>query len=159
MWTQDGDTDEDDEPTFPARSLPRARVLVVEDDTRFRSLVSRRLDRDGYEVYQASNGDEALTILHFVGQVGWPTDDFELVILDNHMPGSSGIDVLKRLRAEHDTTPALLMTAFPDCALIDEAGRFGAAVLIKPFSLDHLCDATIEAILSKHTALEHGGIQ
>ena len=160
MWTQDSSQDTaadfDDEPTFPARSLPRARVLLVEDDSRFRSLVSKRLDRDGYDVYEAANGDEALAMLDFVGQLGWPTDDIELVILDNHMPGTSGIEILRHLRTAHHSTPALLMTAFPDAALIDEAGRWGAAVLIKPFSLDHLCDATIDAILSNRGAASLG---
>lgn len=142
--------EDDEEPTFPERTLPRARVLVVEDDTRFRSIVSRRLDRDGYEVYEASSAEEAIVMLHFAGQLGWPTDRFELVILDNFMPGNSGLDVLRRLRAGDDPTPALLMTAFPDDAVLRDAGQFGATVLVKPFSLDHLCDATIHAILATH---------
>lgn len=138
--------DFDEEPTSPHQTVARARILVVEDDSRFRGLVSTRLDRDGYEVYTAGSADEALAIVRFV-QKGWPTDDLELLILDHHLPGGSGLEVLRRLRAAHVATPALLMTAYPDAALIDEAGTYGAAVLEKPFSLDRLCDATIEAIL------------
>lgn len=136
----------DEEPTSPHQKLARARILVVEDDTRFRGLVSTRLDRDGYDVYTAANADEALALLRFVQQ-GWPTDNLELVIIDNHLPGGTGLEVLRQLRAEHDTTPALIMTAFPDAFVIDEAGKYGASVLLKPFSLDYLCEATIEAIL------------
>jgi DNA-binding response OmpR family regulator len=136
----------DEEPTAPHQKLARARILVVEDDSRFRGLVSTRLDRDGYDVYTAASADEALAILRFV-QRGWPTDNLELVIIDHHLPGGSGLEVLRQLRAEHDATPALLMTAFPDSDVIDEASRYGASVLLKPFSLDFLCDATIEAIL------------
>jgi DNA-binding response OmpR family regulator len=146
--------DDEDEPTHPERTLPRARVLVVEDDSRFRSIVSRRLDRDGYDVYQAATADEALAMMHFAGELGWPTDRFELVIFDNVLPGNSGLEVLRRLRAEANTTPALLMTAFPDASVIREAMACDATLLVKPFSLDHLCDATIRAILATRRA-EH----
>ncbi len=134
------------DPEEPHQKLARARILVVEDDSRFRGLVSTRLDRDGYDVYTAASADEALALLRFV-QKGWPTDNLELVIIDHHLPGGTGLEVLRQLRAEHDATPALLMTAFPDAQVIDEASKYGAAVLLKPFSLDHLCDATIEALL------------
>ena len=138
--------DPDEEPTSPRQKLVRARILVVEDDSRFRGLVSTRLDRDGYDVYTAASADEALAILRFVQQ-GWPTDNLELVILDNHLPGGTGLEVLRQLRAEHLVTPALIMTAYPDAEVLDEAGKYGASVLQKPFTLDCLCDATIEAIL------------
>jgi DNA-binding response OmpR family regulator len=138
--------DPDEEPTSPQKKLARARILVVEDDTRFRGLVSHRLDQDGYDVYTAASADEARAILRFVNQ-GWPTDNLELVIIDHHLPGGSGLEVLRDLRKLHDSTPALLMTACPDDSVIDEAAQYGAAVLLKPFSLDHLCDVTIEAIL------------
>lgn len=138
--------DPDEEPTSPHGKLPRARILVVEDDSRFRGLVSTRLDRDGYDVYTAATADEALAMLRFVDQ-GWPTDSLELVILDQHLPGGTGLDVLRKLREADMATPALVITSFPDPQLVDEAARYGAAVLPKPFSLDQLCDATIEAIL------------
>jgi DNA-binding response OmpR family regulator len=138
--------DPDEEPTSPQHKLVRARILVVEDDSRFRGMVSTRLDRDGYEVYTAADADEALAILRFVHR-GWPTDNLELVIIDHHLPGGTGLEVLRQLRAERDSTPALLMTAYPDAEVIDEASKYGASVLLKPFSLDYLCDATIEAIL------------
>ncbi|MGE0398208.1 MAG: response regulator [Kofleriaceae bacterium] len=136
----------DEEPTAPQKKLARARILVVEDDSKFRGLVSTRLDRDGYDVYTAATADEALAMMRFVHQ-GWPTDNLELMIIDQHLPGGSGLEVLRQLRAEHDGTPALLMTAFPDSSVLDEASKYGASVLLKPFSLDFLCDVTIEAIL------------
>ena len=145
--------DDDDVPTAPIHLQPRARVLLAEDDTSFRSLVARRLDRDGFDVYEAGSGDEALRML----LLGWPSDEFELVILDHHMPGSTGLDVLSRLREEHDATPALIMTAFPDPELSEHARRCGAAVLVKPFSLDKLCDATIDAILAARSTFEGAG--
>ena len=135
--------DDDEQPTAPINLQPRACVLVAEDDEGFRDIVARRLERDGYEVYLTGSGDAAL------GMVldGWPIESFDVLILDQHMPGRNGLDVLERLRAENDTTPAVIMTAFPDADVIVGARRCGAAVLVKPFSLDTLCDATIEAVL------------
>lgn len=137
-----------DEPTAPYLVVPRARVMIVEDDPWFRALLTRRLERDGYDVYEAATGDEALVALRFIHELSWPTDALELIILDNQLPGTSGLQVLERLRAAANTTPALLVTAFPDSTTIDAAGRFGAAVLCKPFPLDTLCDAAIDAILA-----------
>ncbi|MGE3766458.1 MAG: hypothetical protein AB7L94_29670, partial [Kofleriaceae bacterium] len=53
----------DEEPTAPQNKLARARILVVEDDSKFRGLVSTRLDRNGYDVYTAATADEALAMM------------------------------------------------------------------------------------------------
>lgn len=139
------DFDVDDEPTRPSGTSTRARVLIVEPDSRLRTLVSTRLARDGYDIYPASSSSEAMSMLRFVENNGWPTDDFELVILDESVEGPSGLDVLQRLRESHDT-PALIMIASVPAAWVDEAWRLGASLIVKPFSLDELCDATIETL-------------
>lgn len=158
MWSQERELTADDEPTTPGREIPRARVLIVEDDPRFRSIVARRLGRDGYDVYLAATGDEAMSMLRLVSEAGWPTDGFELVLLDHHLPGSSGIDVLRQLRAAHAMTPALLMTAFPEPRLVEQAVACGAGVLAKPFTLDQLCDVAIQAILAHRRTARIGGV-
>ncbi len=153
MYHDEHDTD--DEPTFPgASTYQRARVLVVEDDPRFRALVAHRLKRDGYDVYATGNASDALTTLHYINALGFPTDRFELVILDHHLPGQSGLDVLRHLRRLRDRTPVLLMTAFPETEVLDEANRHGATLLLKPFNLDLLSDAAITTILA-HRGGEH----
>lgn len=145
--------DDDEQPTAPINLQPRASVLVAEDDEGFRDIVARRLERDGYEVYLTGSGDAALRMV--LG--GWPIDSFDVLILDHHMPGRNGLDVLERLRAENDTTPAVIMTAFPDADVLVGARRCGATVLVKPFSLDTLCDATIDAVLVA-LSLERGAV-
>lgn len=149
MWTStfDLDFDVDDEPTRPTPPPARARVLIVEQYSRLRTLVSTRLERDGYDVYTASSGSEAMTMLRFVENNGWPTDDFELVILDDCVEEPSGLEVLRRLREGHDT-PALIMMAPVPAPWVDEACDFGAIRIVKPFSLDALCDATIDAMMN-----------
>ena len=141
----------DAEPTYPSIQPPRARVLVVEDDPESLDVVTTKLRRDGYEVYEASTGDEALALLAAMHNDGWPTDDVDLLVLDIHMNGRSGVNVLRELRGQRSTIPALFITGSPDPGLFTMAVCLGARVLIKPLALDRLSDAAIKAILSRET--------
>lgn len=82
-----------------ATTGPRAigRVLVVDDNASTLDLLSRRLRRDGHEVTSCDNGEGALELL-----AGSP---YDLVLLDLLMPGISGIEVLRRIKASSDTAP------------------------------------------------------
>src|SRR5580704_5452881 len=79
-------------------------VLVVDDDPTQRRLIQAVLEREGFAVAQAENGDSALARLI----AGGPAD---AVILDLVMPGISGIDTLKEMRARGFTQPVLVLTA------------------------------------------------
>lgn len=111
------------------------RVLVAEDDSSIRSLVSRYLQKQGYEVVTASDGAEAVVKLD--GQ------RFDAVVLDIMMPRLDGFGVMEHLT---ETQPDLashvvVMTAFPRTA----TGRLGGTcrVLSKPFELDELKSALL----------------
>src|SRR5690242_8867306 len=82
-----------------------ARLLVVDDDESNRDMLSRRLRRSGYEVETAEGGRHALDIL--------AARAFDLVLLDNMMPGLSGIDVLRVLRRKYSASglPVIMVTA------------------------------------------------
>ncbi len=73
------------------------RVLVVDDNVSTLDLLSRRLRRDGHEVTSCDNGEGALELL-----AGSP---YDLVLLDLLMPGVSGIEVLRRIKASSETAP------------------------------------------------------
>ena len=136
--------DWDDEPTRRTAILVDARVLIAEDDDALREMMTIQLLEEGCEVTQASDGDEALaTIRDHDGSAGGP---FDLVVLDVRMPGISGLDVVRRLRAASWTTPVLFVTAYPDTALIHDAKRLGAAVLAKPFALRRLPQVASEVL-------------
>ena len=143
------DTEPDDEPTYPSLRSPRARVLVVDDDADTLHVVTTKLRRDGYEVYEASSGDEALSMLAAMHDGRWPTDDIDLLVLDIHMPGRSGVAVLSELRTKRSTIPALFITGSPDQGLLTVAAVLGAQVLLKPLALDRLSDAAIKSILAR----------
>jgi DNA-binding response OmpR family regulator len=81
------------------------RVLVVDDEDRIRGIVRGYLENDGFEVAEASDGDEALTIAE-----SWKPD---LVVLDVMMPRIDGIEVLRQLRSSSDVY-VILLTARSD---------------------------------------------
>src|SRR5215212_3857634 len=79
-----------------------ARILLVDDEQPIQTLLSFPLQRDGYEVVQASDGREALA------RFGEQT--FDLVVLDVMMPKLDGLEVCKRMRAR-STVPIIMLTA------------------------------------------------
>jgi DNA-binding response OmpR family regulator len=81
------------------------RVLVVDDEDRIRGIVRGYLENDGFEVAEAGDGDEALTIAE-----SWKPD---LVVLDVMMPRTDGIEVLRQLRTISDVY-VILLTARSD---------------------------------------------
>ena len=75
------------------------RILYIEDDADTRELVSFLLRQENYEVVVAENPDKALVLAQ--------TMPFDLCMLDNWIPGASGIDICKRLRRFDSITPIL----------------------------------------------------
>jgi len=81
------------------------RVLIADDKPTGRELVRTVLENTGYEVFEASDGIEALEAAHRLQP--------DLIILDLHMPGLDGFGVIKELRldANFATTPVVALTA------------------------------------------------
>ena len=79
------------------------RILLVDDEQPIQTLLSFPLQRDGYEVVQASDGREALA--------RFGEQQFDLVVLDLMLPRMDGLEVCKRLRAKGSTVPIIMLTA------------------------------------------------
>ena len=129
----------------PWRSALRARpvhdpprIIVAEDDSETRWLVTEALRVDGYEVTSLSDGGRLLvTLAHeMVDRNG--ADLMDLLVSDIRMPVCSGMQILEQLRAAHWSMPVILMTAFGDAAARDHARSLGAVLFDKPFDLDDL---------------------
>jgi two-component system phosphate regulon response regulator OmpR len=82
-----------------------AHLLVIDDDTRIRTLLSQYLAENGYRITTAANAAEARRILAGV--------DFDLLIVDVMMPGESGLSLTKALREIKDI-PILMLTALSE---------------------------------------------
>lgn len=119
---------------------PRGLILVVDDEPTVREVVAQYLRRDGHEVIEAADGDEARRCL--------TEREPDLVVLDRMLPGLDGLDVLRDLRERGDT-PVILLTA-----LTEEADRIagleGGAddYVVKPFSPRELA-ARVNGVLRR----------
>jgi DNA-binding response OmpR family regulator len=107
------------------------RVLVAEDDTGLRSVLARGLREHGYVVDAVVDGQEALSYLR--------SYTYEVVVLDWRMPTTTGIEVVRQMRARGDRTPVLMLTARDTTEDRVEGLNEGADdYLVKPFSFAEL---------------------
>src|SRR5262245_46500064 len=97
-----------------------ARILIIDDDTAFRSVLAETLRDLGHTPIEAPNGEAAMRRL---GQ-----GPIDAVFIDFNMPGIDGLEVLRRLRAHTDTAslPAIMLTAFATSSNAIEAMKLGA---------------------------------
>ena len=79
------------------------KILIVDDDPRLRDLLRRYLGENGFNVLVSENGDAMKRL--------WVREHFDVLILDLMMPGEDGLAILKRLRAEKNMTPVIMLTA------------------------------------------------
>ncbi len=114
--------------------MPHCRVLVVDDDPKFVSVVVRYLERAGCDCLVGASGDQALWALL--------TDPPDVIVLDVMMPHPSGIEVCRHLRASGWTGGVVIVSARSSAADRAAAERAGADLfLAKPFALHELAVA------------------
>lgn len=131
------------------------RLLLVEDDPILGDGLSVGLTSRGYAVDWMTDGLSATSALR--------NESFDIVVLDINLPGCSGLDVLKGLRARKDATPVLLLTARD--TVDDRVKGLDAGAddyVIKPFELDEVC-ARLRALERRshgqsHPTVEHNGV-
>jgi DNA-binding response OmpR family regulator len=117
-------------------------ILVVDDDSLFRELVTTILKRAGYRAVEAPTGEDALDI---AGR-----ERPEVVVLDVHLPGMSGHEVCQKLRAGEDWPPVLFVSGERIEAYDRVAGLLvgGDDYLVKPFAPDELL-ARVHALIRR----------
>jgi two-component system, response regulator, stage 0 sporulation protein F len=108
------------------------KILVADDEMAIRLLYSEELKEDGYEVYVAANGREALEIVDKI-----PLD---LIILDIKMPEMDGIEALRQIKEKRPDLPVLLSTAYGEYKQ-DFATWASDEYLVKSSDLDDLKSA------------------
>jgi DNA-binding response OmpR family regulator len=129
--------------TDDARTRDRPVVLAADDDEDILELVAFRLERSGYTVLRARDGEQALELAR--------TEKPDLAVLDVMMPKLDGFELTRRLRAEEATSrmPIILLTARAQDTDLDRGFQSGADDYIrKPFSPQEL-STRVQAILGR----------
>src|SRR5262245_23679434 len=111
-----------------AATAAPTRVLVAEDNAELRSLLAGLLRHEGYEVFEACDGDE-LESLVSTRVHGGHRSTLDVIISDVRMPGHSALDTLAAVVRAPGTVPVILITALDDEYTHAEAARLGVAAL------------------------------
>lgn len=108
------------------------KILICEDNQLALKAISVVLEREGYDPVAVSDGNEAIELLR--------TTDFDLAIVDIHLPYHSGLEVIRFLRTEQKKqTPVLIVSAFSDPQIQRQAAEMKVSGYItKPFDPDDL---------------------
>ncbi len=131
----------------PRGGTPIAPILIVEDERALAEGLRFNLQHDGYAVELAGDAERAEELL--------AAGSYALLLLDVMLPGASGFELLRRLRAQGVTLPVILLTARDEDVDVIRGLELGADDYVtKPFSLGQLL-ARIRAVL-RRTAPESG---
>lgn len=119
----------------------RHRVLLVEDDPGVRGLVESHLQKRGFDVRVVGSGEEVL------GEVRARSLDYDLALVDMHLPGMSGVALTRLLLAARPLSSVLIITGDDDAKLARQALSAGATgYLMKPFQMFELDAAVSQAV-------------
>ena len=135
-WTTDEQKD----------TVPMARVLIIDDDAPTRRMLRQALERAGYAVVEAQEGQEGLQHCQAA--------HFDVVITDILMPDKEGLETIRDLRRGFPDVKIIAMSGggyLGTLNFLDVAARFGAqSTLQKPFSLRKILE-TIHTLLAEKT--------
>jgi CheY-like chemotaxis protein len=116
-------------------------VLVVDDNDMNRDVLSRRLQREGYEVSTVENGKRALEVLAI--------EKYDIVLLDIMMPDMDGFETLKRIRNNDKlkSLPVIMLTSLNEMEDVKKCVGLGANdYVLKPYNIEDLKNR-----IDKHT--------
>ena len=119
-------------------------ILIVDDEFGIRESLKMIL-KPIYQVHTAADGKEAL---HCVQK-----DKIDLVTLDLKMPGLSGMDVLRQIKKNDPDIEVVVITAYGTVQNAQEANRYGAGFITKPFNIPDLISSISESLERRSTRL------
>ena len=115
----------------PSHSQKAGSILVVDDEPPIRELLRKYFSSRDYQVRVAPDGQQALALVDQKSP--------DIIVLDVHMPGMNGIEVLKRLRAKNYAGGVIFLTSSQDERLLQEGLELGSVdILGKPVDLERL---------------------
>ncbi len=117
------------------------KLLVVDDEIAVCDILKHFFVKQGYQVFMATRGEEALAIIE--------KDHPQLMLLDIKMPTMSGIEVLRQVRKQGWDIKVVVVSAAHDESVMSEAKRLGAVdYVVKPFHLDYLEQVVLRKLAS-----------
>ncbi len=132
--------------TSTKKKSDKAKILIIDDELDYISIVQCRLEWCHYDVITATNGKEGLEKA--------TSEKPDLILLDTNMPIMNGHDMLERMRKDRELQdiPVIMVTALCDAKDIDTASSFGISDYItKPIDFEKLIEK-ISNILNKKTS-------
>lgn len=125
---------------------PKPRILVVDDEERFRNTMCKLLTVEGYEASTAGSGQDALQELR--------NNSYDLVILDVRMPEMGGVQVLSEIKKIDAALEVIIMTGYASVDTAKEIMKLGAYdYLLKPYVISELLekiDAAYDRKMARH---------
>ena len=122
--------------------MKNLKILLVDDEEELVTTLAERLELRGLQAQMATNGEAALNLIE--------TDPPQIVILDVLMPGLGGLEVLKRIKAQHPHIPVILLTGRGSTKEGIEGMQLGAVdYLMKPIDITELIKKMQQAILNQ----------
>lgn len=120
-------------------------ILMVDDETEFLELMTKRLDRRNFKVTTAASGPAAIEAVS--------REAFDVVVLDVRMPGMDGIETLKRIKDKAPQTEVILLTGHANMEVALQGMELGAFdYLLKPVAINDLIFKIQDAAKKSGTA-------
>jgi DNA-binding NtrC family response regulator len=114
-------------------------ILVADDEESYRTILGDELQRAGYKIVFAADGDEAIKILG--------REKIDLALLDIKMPKTDGLGVLRFIKKNTPATKVIVLTGFADLRIAMEAKENGAVDFVsKPFVIEDILVSIKQAL-------------
>ena len=126
----------------------KSKVLIVDDEEHLRRFMRLTLEAAGYEVEEASNGSDAVSLYGDGSKL-------DVVVLDQRMPGMDGLEVLRKIREKKTKARIVMATAFASIELAVDAMKLGATDFVrKPMTPEILRNAVAAALETPPTRIQ-----
>ena len=125
------------------------RILVIDDEPSVRTVVRMTLEKAGYDVLEAEDGEQAIEAI----KTGENRLVLDAVICDIRMPKINGIEAIDYFQKEYPHVPLVILTGYPETEMAVSFLRKGVAdYLVKPVDAERLRDAVETAMERRHVA-------
>jgi len=122
------------------------KIMIVDDEEEIRRTIKRQLKDTGYEIIEASNGEEAIRLIGVENVL-----ILDAIICDIRMPKINGVEAIAHFRKEYPSIPVIVLTGFPDVSLAAKFIKDGAfEYLVKPVEKEKLVEVVAKAVKQHH---------